>query len=162
MPALQQMFSLPLAPGRPGARGRARVGGGDLWLKELSLGLSAPRAAAEFRSSASRSYEPDLACQLTPWEQPAAGFRVPAFSQMPFFWGGVLTCCPSSPKPPRSRGGKIPQAPCQSTGSERAGRRWRSSPDFRTQPIGRGAGFPVPSDTCFSLNDSHDGLLNSL
>lgn len=97
MPALQQMFSLPLAPGRPGARGRARVGGGDLWLKELSLGLSAPRAAAEFRSSASRSYEPDLACQLTPWEQPAAGFRVPAFSQMPFFFlggGGVAHLLP--------------------------------------------------------------------
>lgn len=66
MPALQQMFSLPLASGRSGARGRARVGGGDLWLKELSLGLFARRAAAEFRSSASRSYDPDLACQLTP------------------------------------------------------------------------------------------------
>lgn len=40
MSALRQMFSLPLASGSLGARGR-RVGGGDLWLRELSLGLSA-------------------------------------------------------------------------------------------------------------------------
>lgn len=88
MPALQQMFSLPLASGRPGARGR-RVGGGDLWLRELSLGLS---ARGQQRSSVLIHSFQILPCTFgrSTNSLRTAGGRLQRTSLLPKGFGGVL------------------------------------------------------------------------
>lgn len=124
--------------------------------------LPAGCSGVPFRPTASRSCDPHLACQRAPWEQPAAGFGVPVFSQKALGGAHLLPWLTKMAQVPGG-GSPLPgRAPCPYRIQK--GRRWRSSPDFRTQPIGRGAGFSVLSDTCFFffLNDSHYGILNFL
>lgn len=164
MSALRQMFSLPLASGSLGARGR-RVGGGDLWLRELSLGLSA--------RGLQRSSVPTHSLQilrstfgLSTSSLGTAGSRLRGASLLPkgFRRGSLIALAHQNGPGTGGEGSPLPgRAPCPYRIQK--GRRWRSSPDFRTQPIGRGAGFSVLSDTCFFfffLNDSHYGILNFL